>query len=46
MVEYTWVTHVLLLGGGATAWAFTVVLLRALDVYFQSLYWILTSAVP
>jgi hypothetical protein len=46
MLEYTLVAHVILLGGTMLVWPFLVYMMRALNVYFQSIYFVLSSAVP
>lgn len=46
MVEYVWVTHVLLLGGSFGLWVFTTYLLKSVSMFYESVYWILTSSVP
>ena len=46
MVEYSFVTHILMLGGAATLWVFTGYLFKALDLYYQSIYFVLQSSVP
>ena len=46
MVEYTLVTHALMIGGGATAWAFSTYLLKTISIFYESVYWVLTSSVP
>jgi hypothetical protein len=46
MVEYSLVAHALLIGGAAIAWPFLVYLMRALSLYFQSMYFVITSPVP
>jgi hypothetical protein len=46
MIEYTFVAHALLIGGAAMVWPFLVFLMRALSIYFQSIYFIITSPVP
>lgn len=46
MVEYSLVAHALLIGGAALAWPFLVYMMRALSIYFQSIYFIVTSPVP
>ena len=46
MVEYTMVTHVLLLGGTFLLWVFTTTLMNAISAFYESVYWILTSSVP
>ncbi|MFT3841854.1 MAG: hypothetical protein QM723_32990 [Myxococcaceae bacterium] len=46
MVEYTFVTHILMLGGVATLWVFTGYLFKALNLYYQSIYFVLQSSVP
>ncbi len=46
MVEYSIVTHALMIGGGATAWAFSTYLLKTVSIFYESVYWVLTSSVP
>ncbi len=46
MVEYSIVSHVLMLGGAATIWYFSGYLYSALDLYYQSIYFVLQSSVP
>jgi hypothetical protein len=46
MLEYTMVAHALLLGGAMLVWPFLTYLMRALSIYFQSIYFVLNAAVP
>lgn len=46
MLEYTWVAHAVLLGGAVAVWPFWRLLMGALDTYFQSVFFVLTSPVP
>ena len=46
MVEYSFISQVLLLGGAFGAWVFIDYLMYALDLYFKSIYWVITSPVP
>jgi len=46
MVEYSFISHAILVGGTLFAWPFTSALLQALNTYYESIYWVLTSPVP
>ena len=46
MVEYTLVAHALLFGGALAVWPFLVYLMRALSIYFKSIYFVISSPVP
>ena len=46
MVEYSIVTHALLIGGGFAGWYFTSFLMKTISIFYESVYWILTSSVP
>lgn len=46
MVEYSIINLVLLVGGSYTAWVFADFLFAALDKYYDSIYWVITSPVP
>jgi hypothetical protein len=46
MIEYTLVAHAILIGGAVMAWPFLVYMMRALSIYFQSIFFIITSPVP
>ena len=46
MMEYTMVTHVLLIGGTAVAWPFMSTLMNGLNTYYQSIWFILGASVP
>jgi hypothetical protein len=46
MVEYTWVTHALLIGGAGMAWPFMSALMNAMSLYYESIYFIISSSVP
>jgi hypothetical protein len=46
MIEYSLVAHALLIGGAAMVWPFLVFMMRSLSIYFQSIYFIITSPVP
>ena len=46
MVEYTMVAHALLFGGAVAIWPFLTYLMRALSIYFKSIYFIISSPVP
>jgi hypothetical protein len=46
MVEYTMVSHVLLIGGVAMAWPFMTAMMNAMTLYYQSIYFIVGSSVP
>ena len=46
MVEYSLVAHALLIGGAAICWPFLVYLMRALSIYFKSIYFVISSPVP
>lgn len=46
MVEYSMVSHVLLIGGAAMAWPFMSALMNAMNLYYQSVYFIIGSSVP
>ena len=46
MVEYSLVAHLLLLGGVLLAWPFLVYLVKALSLYFKSIYFVVSSPVP
>lgn len=46
MLEYTWVTHAILIGGTMAMWPFWSYLMNALDKYYQSIYFVLTAPVP
>ncbi|MBK7861628.1 MAG: hypothetical protein IPJ65_24030 [Archangiaceae bacterium] len=46
MLEYTMITHALLIGGAAFCWPFLVYLMRALSIYFKSIYFVISSPVP
>ena len=46
MVEYTFVTHVLLIGGTFALWGFSTYLMKGLSLFYENIYWVLTSSVP
>ena len=46
MVEYTVVTHALLLSTTVGGWMFSTYLMKAISAFYESIYWILTSSVP
>jgi hypothetical protein len=46
MLEYSFVSFVVLIGASAGAWVYWSTLMTALDLYFQSLYFVITSPVP
>ena len=46
MIEYTLITHVLMLGGTFTLWVFSSYLFNAISKFYESIYWILMSSVP
>lgn len=46
MLEYTMVVHVLLIGGAAMAWPFLSYMMKALTIYYQSIYFVLSAPVP
>ncbi len=46
MLEYTMVTHAILIGGTMLVWPFLIRMLNALTVYFQSIYFVLNAATP
>ncbi len=46
MIEYSIVAHALLIGGAAVCWPFLVYLMRALSIYFKSIYFVISSPVP
>ena len=46
MVEYSILTHAILIGGAGGAWFFTTYLLKSVSIFYESVYWILTSSVP
>lgn len=46
MLEYSMITHALLIGGAAICWPFLVFLMRALSIYFKSIYFVISSPVP
>lgn len=46
MMEYTMVSHVLLIGGMGMAWPFMSALMNAMDLYYQSIYFIVSCSVP
>ena len=46
MVEYSFISHAILIGGSFGAWVFVDYLMYALNLYFQSVYWVITSPVP
>lgn len=46
MIEYSFITHALLIGGSAICWPFLVFLMRALSIYFKSIYFVVSSPVP
>lgn len=46
MIEYSLIAHALLIGGAAICWPFLVFLMRALSIYFKSIYFVVSSPVP
>ena len=46
MIEYTMVTHVLLVGGAVAVWPFLSFMLKAFAVYYRSIYFVLSAPVP
>jgi hypothetical protein len=46
MLEYTLVTHAILVGGVAMAWPFLSTLMNALSIYYQSIYFVLNAPTP
>ena len=46
MVEYSIVTHAILIGGSFGAWVFTTYLMNSISKFYESVYWVLTSSVP
>jgi hypothetical protein len=45
-VEYSFVAHAILLAGSIGVWTFWDTLMKALNLYFESIYFVITSAVP
>ena len=46
MVEYTLVTHALLIGGVVAVWPFLGYMMKAFDIYYRSIYFVLNAPVP
>jgi hypothetical protein len=46
MVEYTMVSHVLLIGGAAATWPFMSFMMKGMNLYYQSIFWMLSTSVP
>ena len=46
MLEYSLISHALLIGGAFGAWVFVDYFMYALNLYFESVYWVITSPVP
>ena len=46
MVEYTWVTHAILIGGTMLTWPFMSTLMNAMTLYYENIYFIVGSSVP
>lgn len=46
MVEYSVITHAILVGGAGLGWPFISQLLQGLSTYYQSIYFVLTSPIP
>lgn len=46
MLEYSFVAHAILLGGGLVGFPFVSQLIQALSLYYESIYFVLTSPVP
>jgi hypothetical protein len=46
MLEYSMISHMILIGGFAGAWPFTQWIFASLTKYFHSIYYVLTSPVP
>ncbi len=45
MVEYSVITHALLVGGAFLGWPFVSHLIQGLSAYYKSIYFVLTSPV-
>ena len=46
MLEYSFVSHAIVFVGAAGAWVFWDTLMKALNLYFHSVYFVITSPVP
>ena len=46
MVEYSLINFVVLMGAAGGAWVFWSTLMKALNLYFHSVYFVITSPVP
>jgi hypothetical protein len=46
MVEYTMVTHVLLISTLAGTWPFMSAMMNSMSLYYESIYYIIGSSVP
>ncbi|MCL2625768.1 MAG: hypothetical protein FWD46_02990 [Cystobacterineae bacterium] len=46
MLEYGLVAHALLVGGAAIAWPFFTRLMEAFNIYYEGLFFVLTSPIP
>ncbi len=44
--EYSFVSHVLMFMGTGIGWYFTVYLFKALNAFYDSIYFVLQSSVP
>jgi hypothetical protein len=46
MVEYSFINFVVLMGAAGGGWVFWSTLMNALNSYFHSVYFVITSPVP
>ncbi len=46
MLEYTMVSHAILLGGTIVVWPFLSYLLRGISIYFKSIFFVLNAPTP
>jgi hypothetical protein len=46
LVEYSAISHALLIGGVAIGWPFFTIFINALNKYYEDLFTVLTSPLP
>ena len=46
MLEYTMLSHAILIGGSMLVWPFLTYLMRGLNLYFKSIFFVLNSPTP
>ena len=46
MLEYSVITHFILVGGALAGWPFVSKLIQGLSAYYLSIYFVVTSPIP